>query len=365
MKTNDKLDRLKKFFIDKKVRNIALFADFVVLALYIALLFIINNADLIKGLQNNSLSYQILDVISEITLIAFSIISTTLFSSWLIETNKQNKIYSDIVCNDFLASPEFYNALGDNNKRTMLNNFEKQYYFNGSEKREEMYNSITNKLQFSDDVYYDSCNYEIDCKIDGNLLRKTITRTTKLFSYDEECDIENLPLIASTYRKIDSIEGFTFKSLHITENGKNEKNILENELHIETDKVKDNALKKCGYTDTIEYSLRKKIHLRKQLSKNDIEGRGVVVKIQYGTVVGIDDSSYVCRVKYPCKHFSVNFKLSGKEAAKYELSSHSFGFIEKATDSDYNDNRTVVNISFDNWIFKSDGVAIVISEKIT
>ena len=119
--------------------------------------------------------------------------------------------------------------------------------------------------------------------------------------------------------------------------------------------VNDHISKKNGYTHIIQHIYKKDLILTPQKSTE--------VKVEYETFSPPTDFAYVCRVGHPCKTFSFTFKLVGKNADKYELSSHTFGFAEEAEDNGSVKSRTSINVKFKDWIFPEDGIAIAICPK--
>ena len=82
-------------------------------------------------LQNNNIVQEYgatLNIVRDILLSVLSIISTTLLTSIFIEKNRKNVDYTELIANDVLASPEFYNNLTEENKEKMYNALEQNMF---------------------------------------------------------------------------------------------------------------------------------------------------------------------------------------------------------------------------------------------
>ena len=339
--------KFKKFSFNPKVRTLMIIVCIATIFLYLAIIFNLNSSNITP----NTLLYQVLLVLKEVLVVVFSIIFTTLLTTWLVEVDTRNKMYRDIICNDFLASDEFYSSLSEENQKSMLENLERNHYFKGSVEKEQMYHSITEKLHNTEkNLYYNDCEYYITCKINRTMVEKKVKRVVKLRSFTTEETLENYTLISSTYGSKDGI-----KPMELHECKINDKAIPMSDITPEDVQVTKESLKNCGYDTcrTYKYNGPIKIHPDKD----------TVLTLAYTTYVDISDSSYACRVKYPCKNFSLTFNLDGTSAKNYALSAHAFGFIDDAGKSTNGANRSAVTIKFNDWIFDSDGVAVVISKK--
>lgn len=346
--------KLFKYFMHRKFKNAILIIDVFIIIVYLFTLFTINNADSIECLKNHSLQYELLILLKEFLVVAMSIVTTCVFSTWLIDVKEKNHIYADAICNDFLSSHEFYSNLSEENKEAILANLEKEIYFQGSTTKECMYRSILNKLNnLSNNYYYDFCGFNVTCNIANAIITKNVTRTIHLksFSKNSKQKVPKFCLLSNTHEEIDGI--VPIKLLSASVNGK--------ELDISSDvicedvPVTETQLKGCGYTHKTTY------YLKKTLTIDPKEDTKIVLK--YVTRVKENDTTYACRVKYPCKTFSFNLSLDANTAKSYSLSSHAFGFIDDAENSQNGTSREHINITFDDWIFSTDGIDVVFQKK--
>ena len=339
--------KLKKFSFNPKVKTLMIIVCVAAAIVYSAVIYNLNNF----GDSSNVFLYQVMLVVKEMLVVVFSIICTTLLTTWLIEVDSRNNMYRDIVCNDFLASDEFYLSLNEEHQKNMLENLERQHYFKGSLERENMYHSITEKLHtLEKDLYYNDCNYYVSCKIERGMIKKQITRTVKLRSFTKEETLEEYTLVSSTFGSKVGVAHMELQECQIGDDIIPLSKITQEDIPVTKE-----SLKKCGYDTCRIFKYKEPIKI--------YPNKDTTLKLTYHTSVDISDNSYACRVKYPCKNFSLTFSLDRANAKSHLLSAHAFGFIDDAGKSTNGANRDTVNIKFDDWIFNSDGVAVVISKK--
>ncbi len=354
MKSKKHAPKLGKYFMHRKFKNAILIIDVFIIIVYLFTLLAINNADGIECLKNHSIQYELLVLLKEFLVVALSIVTTCVFSTWFIDVKEKNRIYADAVCNDFLASEEFYSTLSDENKDAILNNLEKEKYFNGSITKEEMYRSVLRKLNnLENNYYYSFCGYNVACKIEDTIITKTVKRTMHLksFSRNDKINVKNFCLLGNTYKENDGIIPFELQS--VTIDGKELD--LSSGIIKEEKAVTSSQLKGCGYTNKTVYRLKKPL----VLSPTD----DTIIVLKYITRAKENDTTYACRVQYPCKKFSFNLTLDANTAKAYNLSSHAFGFIDDANNSQNGTSRQQINITFDDWIFSTDGIDVVFQKK--
>ena len=80
----------------------------------------------------------IVETLKDILLTCFSIFGIGLLLNALIEKHNKNEIYSDIICNDVLASPYCYDSMTTENKEKMFDALERHIY-NSNALEKEIY----------------------------------------------------------------------------------------------------------------------------------------------------------------------------------------------------------------------------------
>ena len=126
---NKNSTRFKKFSFNKKLRTAIIVICVTLVVIYILTLFLLNNSENIECLAPNTVFYQVLLIVKDILVVVFSIIFTTLLTTWFIDVDSKNDLFKDILCNDFLSSEEFYPSLSETHRREMLSNLEKNEYY--------------------------------------------------------------------------------------------------------------------------------------------------------------------------------------------------------------------------------------------
>ncbi len=86
--------------------------------------------------------------------------------------------------------------------------------------------------------------------------------------------------------------------------------------------------------------------------------KDTVITMVYTTRTTIDDKMSTFRVSYPCRSFSIHFSI--KPADKYRVVGAAYGFLDDADNSTNDTSKTNLTLEFDDWIFKHDGVTVVI-----
>lgn len=343
---------LKKFHLKSDMAKSLFLIAIIFLIIYIVLIIFIERSESIDFLKNHGFWYYVFYGFTQISLLLFSVTATAVVSNWVIEVRRSNNTFTDIICNDFLASDTFYNALAPEKQKAILENLEKNFYFKGSCSIEDMYRSIGKKLVNIDSMYYESCTYDIECEITQEYIRKRITRTAEIKSCSGTKVLNSLPLASTTFKPSDNINQGNTSFISASINGKviNKNRIKQTKVD-----VTDTTSKKNGYSHTVKYFYDKGITITPTTPTK--------LKVEYETYSPKYDIAYVSRLRYPCKKFSFTFKLIGNNINEYELSSHSFGFSEEAEESGSIDSRTSINVKFNDWIFPSDGMAIAICKK--
>lgn len=226
-----------------------------------------------------------------------------------------------------------------------------------------MYCSIRNKLKGfnfdrcsnspsakSNEFYFSSCEYDIECTMVDNLLQKRITKTLEIKSY-KDTSIEYYPLITSCFSPDDKVPYCKIESLHIDCKEYNiKKYVSERDVGI-IDPLKERS----GYNKRIEYCLTEELRLSSE--------RPVKLSICYTTRVNKNDIISTFRLSYPCKSFKFTFRTRGGIENRYNISVNAFGFCDDGTNTPNGHTASEVRVAFNDWIFPLDGVAVALKEK--
>lgn len=335
---------IKKFYISKKAVIWSTLATFCSFAVYVVLLIAIQSIISAQQIVPYGLY-----VARDISLVVFTILLTSIFTSWLIDTRSKNELYHDTIFDDVISNPTFFRCFADETKQNFLERLEQELIFSNSSIIQNMYKSIQKKLLDATtvDYYFSECNYHLSCKIDDTSIQKKINRTIRLRPYGDTCTIHNLQVL-----KWSGLEAFDdyFILDSISINGEPVKGY-------KTDSVRDRISLDsfCGYVVTHYYSLVGPIVLQADLD--------TIVSISYTTRVPLSDNVYTCRSSVPCKRFSVYAYL--EESPAYKINGVAFGFLDVAARSPVPLSDNEIRIEFDDWIFNKDGVVISFAPRNT
>jgi hypothetical protein len=345
MKKSDKT--LEKYYVNRKLSTSVCVITIGIVVLYLAVISLINN------IEQQNLFYQICLVAKEVLVVLFSIMGTTILTTWLIEVDGKNNIYRDVVCNGFLASKEFYEALPVENREVMLKNLEDNIYFGGNKVKEKMYKSIINKLQEQEyDYYYNECKYSVNCKIENGLITSTVKKTLKIRNFEGNGVIKRLRISNSVFKQIEGIKNLELLQLKIN-NKKISVKEADGEIEIEKSNDISEQLKSCGYDTSLSYFYSRPIPIE--------DNKDCVIEVEYRSIVNVNDNSFSFRMSKPCRSFAMEYRLNNGCAQEYSLSSCAFGFEDDAITSVHNCSRDFVTVRFNDWIYVADGVVVVIT----
>ncbi|MDO5151257.1 MAG: hypothetical protein Q4D76_17985, partial [Oscillospiraceae bacterium] len=123
--------------------------------------------------------------------------------------------------------------------------------------------------------------------------------------------------------------------------------------------VQKKSIRASNLDEQNEYDMNIQYVYNKMLKVEKSKPKTVVVKCK--TRTARDDISSTFRVKKPCKNFSLVYSI--KQHDKYRLGVDAFGFLDDADESANNISDSNINITFNDWIFKYDGVVVCILDK--
>lgn len=349
----------KKFKLNKKTLVVDILFAVVLCVVYAVLYYYVNNLSVAVSSSETSIGIDLqnkikmIEAIKDIVLIVLSLFISSLLAS-LLEINGKNDFTNDLIVNDVLSSPELLNMMTEENRIKILKNVECSYYFNGNDRLEDMFSEVKNTLIKKSDeqnVFFDNCEVEIRCKIKDNYIEKRIIKTVDIKSYNEKFDLKRYPLVGCTICKDINYTPLELKTVKV-----NGRDYSEQKGEIKREESQPEVLdRKSGYDSQVNYVLEKTIKVSDKKSTK--------IRIEYLTRVPLNDLIYTFRVKYPCKNFRLSFYLESQD--EYFLKTIAFGFADDATDKElgFENDKKSVKISFDNWIFPFDGVAVFISKK--
>lgn len=290
----------------------------------------------------------VFQTLREVCVALASICGFNLLASAIIEVKSKNKYISEIIVEDVISAPEFYSNLPIAEKKEIYGALERALYFN-SEKAQEIFNGIREKLSKEVDQYYfEECNYVVSCKICDTCIEKTVTKKIKIRSYKNEYKIENFCVGNYVGKSIDGMISYELKELSV--NG----NVLDLAKDIRYEDLKMNNLDKQNKYD----SGKTIIYNGALLVTNDCD---TIVEIKSVSRTKLDDRISTFRVIKPCRKFSLIYSLETHD--NYRISVDAFGFLDDADESTNNEATDNVNIIFNDWIFKYDGVVVTILDK--
>lgn len=344
-----------KFKIRKKTNIYIAIITVLALIVFCVCIFLRNSVEANSSNNDNSLKIQLLDIAANVIIVIISVLLTTIISTYVIDIKSKNNLYSELLANDVFASPEFYNALTSDNKIKMLNNLEKNIYFDGHKIKEDMYVSIRKKINTlnNKDCYLEKCNIVVNCekyKIGNNeLIKKTIIKTLYIKSFKDKIILNNFKFLSNSHAKINKLSNINIEHIKIDDNKISSNDYSSNIINVTS--TLDN---KCGYTEHIEYRYNNDIIISNQSATK--------IEIKYITLSPITDKVYAFRLQYPCKDFSFLFSTSND--FNCNLNSFAFGFIDNGDNSlKVDDVSNIIHVSFNDWIFPLDGISVFLNEK--
>ena len=333
---------------------IGLVIDVIILILYAYTLYLIGKSS--EGAHIG------LDILSNVLLVGFSVLSTSLISVPFIEVKGKNELFQKHILTDVLSTPESYAILAAEEKADMLSGLESNIFFDCNIIKQEMYSSIRDKIiGFSAKAidantlpgcFFESCKYDIECTIEGSFIVKSIMKVVDLCSYQEQ-DVQDFVLCSSSSENAQDGKHSTLEALSVNGVDKNvqDKTIVSAANAQETGTFN----KRSGYKQNVKYVYNNMLHLSPT--------EPTQIATTHKTAVPDNDLAFTCRLSYPCHHFEFRFKLLGEAANKYRISVNAFGFAEDGKKTPNRPDDSEIKVSFNNWIFPMDGIAVTLIQK--
>ena len=289
-----------------------------------------------------------LKTIKDIFVILTSILGTNLLLNSLIEVRSKNQIITDVIENDVISSPKFYEEMSEENKLKMCNALENNLYYK-YDIVHQMFDDIRKRLNDKiEEYYYVSCEYDVTCDINDKFIEKQISKTIAIRSYEDKYTINDFCISQFSSKQIAGVSSFELTSLKINGETKSIK---------ETVKTIPNEVSRLGEQNEYDISNCYIYNIPIEISKD----KETTICVQCTTRTSIDDRCSTFRVTKPCKNFLLVYNLNQQKDLR--LSVDAFGFIDDANNSTNNTSKSNVNIKFNDWIFENDGVVVTILDK--
>ncbi len=320
---------LSRFIIPKQTLGWAVFAFVLCIFIYIGL-------EAYMG--NGSWDWQ--GAAKSVVIVLTSIIGTTLITGFLIEKKSRNEIFTET----FLDELAFSGQEHEKNRKKLLALLERDFYFGGSRKKQEIYESIIQRRDKALQNYYlTKSEHQITCTIHPDRIEKEIVRVIWLRSYEETYVEKNFVLAGQVVSPYSTL---TIQEVII--NG--EARSPSDYECMEDSKSVGSLDQKNAYLKRRSYYCKQPLHLSNR--------RDTKIIVKYKTTVPPDDFTYSLRVRQPCKEYRLDFHIVDSQGRDCCLSAHAFGFCEDAinTPNDSDPNRVI--IQFEDWIFFNDGICV-------
>lgn len=340
----------RRYSVSKSTLIIMIILTIICVAVYCFCAYWINMEDMqtFNNTIQPNVDVLVLETIRDIVLVILSICGTNLIVSVLIEVKSKNAFLEDVILNDVIAAPDFYKEMSEQNKLKVYNALEECLYFSYPVVH-DMFGGIRNKLKSTIDSYYfESCSYVVSCNINEKYIEKEITKSVSIKSYEKNYIITDFSVGNFSSRSIEGLRSFDLLSLEID----GQKINLKEDISEKADRI-------SNLDEQNKYDLSLKYIYNKPLKICGEKGTQIVVKCKTRTPA--DDKISTFRVTKPCKQFSLIYNI--KQHDKYRLAVDAFGFLDDADDSANNSSDSNINITFNDWIYKFDGVVVSILDK--
>ena len=342
------MKKVQKFKVNRSATILFIALVLISLVSYFLFSYYINIENALAVLEIDMGKIALLETFKEISLVILSVCGFNLLASVIIEVHSKNALISEVITNDVISAPEFYNDMEDDKKVKMFKALEQSLYFD-SEVVHGMFDSIRAKLLTTvDDYYYEECDYVVSCSVHDSYIEKEITKKLIIKSYKGEYTIDDFCIGNFVGKKISGMISYELKSLEVD----TEKKDINNDISYRT-------LEMNNLDEQNEYDTSNTLIYNKKLKVSDDKETVIVIKFISRTTV--DDKSSTFRVVKPCKKFTLIYSL--KQHEQYRLSVDAFGFLDNADESANDTSKSNLNITFNDWIFKNDGVVVTILDK--
>lgn len=340
-----KSKKLKKYKVSWR-GTIFIIIIFIISAIFYCASTYYLNIETISVTDKNMEHIARLETIKDVLVVILSICGTNLLLNVLIEVHSKNAFLTEIVNNDIIACPEFYDNMSCENKEKVYKALDQNLNY---EQMQDMFANIKSKMNMlMHDYFFESCEYFVICDIYEDYIEKEITKKVVIKSHEETYMIKDFCVGNVSSKLINGKKTFELLSVKI------------NDSNIDINTQFKRVTQKTGNLDEHnEYDTSESYIYKKVLKISHQHPTTITVKCKARTT--IDDKLSSFRVTKPCKSFTLNYTIN--QADKYRLAVDAFGFLDDADDSTNNSSNASVNIRFKDWIFQYDGVVVVILDK--
>ncbi|MCM1100148.1 MAG: hypothetical protein NC079_00645 [Clostridium sp.] len=339
---------IQKFYIKKSSIYLSVALVVICAIAYILCTFFLNIEGMVQAQSMDTTKIAMLQTGKDILLIFISLFGANLLLGLLIEVNSKNALVSDIIMNDVVSAPEFYENLPADIQTAMCNALERRLFFPYDSVHNMFQNIRSRLIDTIRDYYFCNCTFVVSCNVKETYIEKVITRKVSLKSYENTFTITNYSLGQFKSKTISGLQPYEIESVEI-----NGVSISSDDYGLGEDPKMRHLDEQNQYDSSMEYVYKKPIEINNQ--------KETTVSVKYVTRTSKDDRISTFRVGKPCQNFSLIYSVIQQD--KYRLAVDAFGFLDNADDSANNSSDSNVNICFSDWIFRYDGVTVVLLDK--
>lgn len=337
------MKKFKKFLINKSSIILGLILGIIFLVIFIICL-------LLTELLN--LEHEVfvcLSILKEISIIGFTVFTSTLITALFIEVKNKNNEYISTIANEVITDPSIVHILKEEPKMNLW-----KHLADDSEIKQDMFDSFIKNIK-NEKYYFECCDIDVRCKIEKNRIEKTIVRNMSICSFEKNIKLQNFKILGVVGEE-DYNDPNSKNKIIISRISVGNITLKPNEYQIQCEKVENsNAdLKRNNYLYRLQCIIPE-ITLK--------SNEPVVICAEYSSIVGIDDLVYVSRATAPCKKYAISFALENKTKDNYVINGSAFGFMDNNMGNKHNNSSLSYNAYFDHWVYKHDGVSIYIIKK--
>ena len=304
-----KKDKIKKYKVNKTVFILTIILAAVFFITFLVFL-ILTNSELSKMMD--IALYNSLIVLKEASLILFTLFTSSIISSCILEkANKNNEYFLDTL-NEFVCDPRIIDALSESNQKTLKTSM---FGFDNISQT-EMIESIIDKLK-DFDYYYEDCRLDISCDISNSVCKKRFSKVFEVRSFSDSFEIKNLRLYSSITKE-SSVDFLKIDYIKI--DGNDLKPDTDYILRNEIIKPEERTSFKKGYKYRFICELKHPLKLSNNKSKT--------ITLVYETCVTNDDC-FINRLPGPCKKYHLSFAIENAKKGQYDINGSAFGFMDR------------------------------------
>ena len=289
------------------------------------------------------------DILTSSAALGITIFLSAILSAWIIERPDYNKLLHEIIFKGLLKNQEFLSKIDYNIKKEYYDAINENMFCDGDDLKCEMYQQFVETIMELDDICYNTMSVDVEATISNEKIVKKIIKTFEVSSLKDEKKIDNYLIAKGTFNKSNHY-GISDLKVKVDDNSKEVRKIENNT----TDDISDEN----RYDTKVEYRLVDPIAISKCG-----DGKLIKIRVEYETVVSINDLSYICKCSHPCRNFKFKFSLIEKASENiYKVILHTYGDNEKNVNVSSRNDGHSVGVEFKNWIYNSDGVEVFLEK---